>query len=143
MAEGVPDGLELVKNGTARLVIDGELWKLRRPKLGEYRRLRELIEERDDARISLLAEIETPEKLPDDATPAQKAERTIAIRRAARAIDAKVEELNRQWVASALRVLADHAPPDPDDWPAGMDSVETIVALNNHWRSAPLRSGGS
>lgn len=143
MPEQVPDGLELVKNGTARLFVDGEVWRLRRPKLGEYRKLRELLEERDDARIALLAEMVPPEKMPDDASQADKAERTIAIRRAAREIDAKVEALNREWMAEALALLCDHDPPDPDSWPAGMDSTETIIALNTHWRSAPLRSGGS
>jgi hypothetical protein len=139
----VPDGFELVPNGTARLVIDGEVWRLRRPKLGEYRKLRELLDARDDDHLRLVASVPSVDRAPEDATAEEKVDYTIAVRRRSRALGDEVTALNVRWLSEALTLLADRPPPPADDWPSGMDETETISALVKHWRSVPLRSGGS
>lgn len=142
-AQQVPDGFELVSNGTARLVVNGDIWRLRRPKLGEYRKLRELLQERDDERIRLLGGQVRLEKPDDDASAEDKTEYTLTLRHRARDLADKVADLDVAWVTEALTMLADHALPPVDDWPAGMDSPEFIAGLVEHWRTLPLRSGGS
>lgn len=143
MPDQVPDGFELVSNGTARLMIDGEVWRLRRPKVGEFRKLRELLHERDDERLRRIASQENHEKPAEDASQDEKLAYTLALAQRSRVLQEEVEDLDLNWTAQALTILADHQPPPIDDWPSGMGSSEFIQQLLTHWRSVPLRSGGS
>ncbi len=138
----VPDGIELRKDGSVRLQANGDGWRLRRPKLGEFRKLRELLNEANDDRLRIIARMGMPDKPGNDATADEKLEYTLAVSARSRQLEAEVLALNVAWIAEALRVLCDHDPPEPDDWPSGMDSSDTIAELVQHWRSVPLRSGG-
>lgn len=142
-APAPPDGFELINNGTARLVVDGQVWRLRRPKLGEFRKLREALDERDDAHLRIISEHRSEDKPADDADAEEKLAFTLGARARGRAISEQVAALNVEWLGEALRLLCDREPPAVDDWPAGMDESGTISALVSHWRSVPLRSGGS
>lgn len=142
-ANAVPDGFDLVNNGTARLTVGSEVWRLRRPKLGEFRKLRELLRDRDDERTALLARQEAGERPDKDAPADEKAAYSLAVAQRSRELVDAVEALNVAWVTEALRTLADREPPAVDDWPAGMETEEFIGALVAHWRTVPLRSGGS
>lgn len=139
----VPDGLELRKDGTARLTIDGKGWVLRRPKLGEFRKLRTLAQERDDARQDAVAGFVD---LPDPGKDAPAEERTTylrALRDRGRALEDLTTDLNIAWMVAAFAMLADDDVPPSDDWPAGLQQSEAMAALLDHWRQVPLRSGGS
>lgn len=140
----VPDGLDLRKDGTVWLHIDGELWKLRRPKLGEFRAMRESLHDRDDEALRLTTVgVAGFESLPPDASDEDKAARVLAIKVRQRQLDTAVRSLNVAWMAETLTTLADHPVPGSDDWPSGMDEADAIAQLVQHWRSVPLRSGGS
>lgn len=116
----VPDGLELRKDGTALFHVDGVQHRLRRPKIGELRGLREGVAKRDEAVANLKAEA--------DADPTiDQGERQ--------------REINLEWMVGVMDLLAEPKPPEPDEWPAGMDEVGAIQALLGHWRAVPLRSG--
>jgi hypothetical protein len=136
----VPDGFELIKDGTARLIVDGEIWRLRRPKYGEFRKLRELLQQRDDDQVRLIIEsasLQSPEDEPENEVDKQLAER---IRQ--RQLNEAVEELNVDWVQEVLVLLTiDKTPPPPDQWPAGMETLGFIKQLIDHWRTVPLARG--
>lgn len=145
-APTVPDGLELRKDGTARLTIDGKGWRLRRPKLGEFRTLRTLAQERDDERrdqAQTLMDGLTPDP-GKDAKPEQRRTYLTAVTAMGRQLEELTDSLNEAWLTKAFAMLADSdGIPDPDDWPAGLQSSDTIGQLMEHWRSVPLRSGGA
>ena len=139
----VPDGFTMNKDGTCTLRVEGEMWRLRRARLGEFRKLREALRDRDDARMDLMAAMASPTDRPDaDAAPEAKAAygRDLAAR--ARTLSDKVEDLDVQWVAMALKMLCDHDPPPRDLWPAEMGTTEFVLELVKHWRTVPLGSGG-
>ena len=143
-AQQIPDGFHLNPNGTARLTVDGQSWQLRRPKLGQFRQLREQLHERDDARLRLIASYDVAGDKPvEDATADEKLAYTLDVNARSRKLADEVTALNVAWLEQALVALCDRPPPDVDDWPSGMDSSDTIAELVQHWRSAPLRSGGS
>lgn len=141
----IPDGVELNKDGTVTITTDGSRCRLRRPKLGEFRKLRELLHEREDNRLRILAEqaaVETtkPEKDEDAET---KLAYTLEVARRGRAVTDAMSELNITWLSAAIDMLAKDSAPAVDDWPSGMDSSEFVAALVDHWRAVPLRSGGA
>lgn len=140
----VPDGVELHKDGTVTIFTDGERLRLRRPKLGEFRKLRELLHEREDAHLRLLAEqaADRAEKPGEDASADDKLAFTMAINARSRALTDALNALNIEWVQAAMGMLAPGEVPAPDDWPSGMDSADFVAALVGHWRAVPLRSGG-
>lgn len=140
----VPDGFDLRPDGTILLHVDNDRWRLRRPKLGEFRKLREALQERDDQALRLTSArvASLPDKLPDDASQADKEERAVSVKQASRDFEESIRSLNVAWLANALTMLADSTPPEPDDWPSGADEPDTIAQIVQHWRSVPLRSGG-
>lgn len=141
----IPDGVELNKDGTVTLFTAGERCRLRRPKLGEFRKLRELLHERDDERLRLLGAQadDTPEKPGTEATNTEKLDYTLEVNRRSRQLNDAVTDLNIAWIATAMEMLAQGAVPAVDDWPSGMESTEFVAALADHWRAVPLRSGGA
>lgn len=138
----VPDGFELIKDGTARLVIDGEVWRLRRPKVGEFRKLRELLQERDDEHVRVMAQAVADTSNVETKAEEDKVERTLAARAQQRQVALAVEDLNIGWVSEALRTLVmDKEPPPVDEWPSGMETLGFITTLIDHWRTVPLARG--
>lgn len=139
----IPDGWELNKDGTIALTIDNERWRLRRPKLGEFRTLRDAVRDRDDERVRILAKYPALDPLDKDkASDEDKRDRALEIAERSRAMNDAIEALNVEWVLLVLVTLGDGDPPEADDLPSGTEEAEFVMALMNHWRSVPLRSGG-
>jgi hypothetical protein len=141
----IPDGWELNKDGTITLTVDGNRTRLRRPKMGEFRDLREALRQRDDDRLRVIAKhppLEDHDTEGDEATDDEKLERVLAIQGRSRAMADEVRELNLAWVELVLSTLAEKEPPPRDDWPSGTDEDKFLTDLMEHWRSVPLRSGG-
>lgn len=138
----VPDGWELNKDGTIALSVDGDRLRLRRPKLGEFRMLREAVRARDDERVRILAKYPALEAIDKDASDEDKRDRALELAERSRSMNDAVEALNVDWVMLALTTLADGEAPEPDDLPSGSESAEFVMSLMDHWRSVPLRSGG-
>lgn len=139
----VPDGIELHKDGTATLSIDNDRWRMRRPKLGEFRKLRELLHSREDERLRRLGEFgELPAAPAKDAPNDEKVAYTAAVNAQQRAITDVMQDLNIDWLEQALTMLCEREPPPADDWPSGMAESEMVTKLVEHWRAVPLRSGG-
>lgn len=138
----VPDGIELHKDGTATLSIDNQRWRMRRPKLGEFRKIRELMHRREDERLRLIAENPAIDELDKDADTEAKLAYTNEVNERARGITDAIVELNIEWLTEVFTMLCDAEPPPPDDWPSGLEQNDTIDRLVKHWREVPLRSGG-
>lgn len=153
------EAFDLVNNGTARIFIEGEPYAMRRPKVGEYKKLRELLNETSERiqakaqekpkkapakkRTKVAAEPtdEEPPKIEDDAD-AKFAEAREA-RRITNELNDFVEAQYQDWVDEAVKMLGDKPlPPNRDDWPLFTMSFEFITKLIQHWRSVPLALGG-
>lgn len=141
MPEQVPDGAEMVKDGTVRLFVDGDTIKLRRPKVGEFRKLRERAYEVADAKLNNLrdAVIEAPAQ---DAPQAERLAHTMESRKANREMKAANEVLDQEWMAEAVDMLGDKALPEArDDWPVWLGSAALATQLFEHWQSVPPARG--
>lgn len=138
----VPDGWELNKDGTITLTIANERHRLRRPKLGEFRDLRDALRQRDDDRLRVIAKHPPADELAEGASDEEKLEHVLAINARSRAINDAVQELNVAWVKLVLDTLGAGDAPESDDWPSGSDDSNFIEQLMAHWRAVPLRSGG-
>lgn len=141
----IPDGIELHKDGTVTVTVDNARCRLRRPKLGEFRKLRERLRERDDERLRLLAaQAADPLPAPEESAEGQeKLDYTLAVAARGRELNDAIAQLNIEWIREAMDMLARDTVLPEDDWPSGMDSSETVQALADHWRAVPLRSGGA
>lgn len=143
-ASQVPDGFELKKDGTIRLVVDGSTWQLHRPTLGDYRKIKETLQGFNAKRLELVAAMgELPPKPTEDAAPDEKRDYALSVNRRSYELAAGLSDLQVQWLAEAMGLLVDRPLPPSDDWPAGMDSLDVMTMLVEHWRSTPLLSGGS
>ncbi len=160
--QGVPEGLELHTNGTVTVHIDGGRLRLRRPKAGQYRALREAYE-------SYLDQLtEATDRIQEQAIPVREraAEASAAGERLSaedRALDRKLgrelthlgERLRVGWVRLAFNGedLADllpesfdglataNLPDNDDDLPVWLTQGETIAALFEQWRTVPSPRG--
>ena len=139
-----PDGFELKTDGTIRLVIDGATWRLHRPTLGDYRKMKELLQDFTTKRLGLIAQVsELPPKPADDAPAEEKCDYALSVNHRSHELTEKLSQLQVAWLGDALGMLVDHPLPPSDGWPSGMDSLEVMTMLVEHWRSTPLLSGGS
>lgn len=120
----VPDGFELRKDGTVIVHLDGEMHRWRRPKIGELRKLREGITERDAKVAAVNAKAAAPGEGDEPIDPIREQ-----------------EKIQAEWVEGAWRMLGDKEPPPSDEWPSGADQVGMMIELMKHWREVPLRSG--
>lgn len=147
--QAVPDGIELNKDGTVLCVIEGDRIRLRRPKIGEYRKLEERLDQLDDERLSVsvaradasrrLAEIQMA-ATSDDAE-GNVAETLQSARAALREILQRAESLNLEWLNEAFVMLGDKSLPPLGELPASFLDPELIRDLRKHWRTAPLVRG--
>lgn len=125
------EGLSLKDDGTAALVIDGRALVIRRPKLGEFRKIRERLYEAQDANMQ---QVESP----TDDTDAE-ARRAFLV--ALRAEGEAAENRYLEWLAEALTVLGVNDVPARDDLPAWAAMPTLASQLMAHWRDVPLASG--
>lgn len=135
------DQYVLNPDGTVTIVVDGDVWTMRRPKVGEYGKLRERLWALQDEktvitdRHRMAAAEHAKELAKGDADPI---EQVLAPRRAAREMAIELEELNNQWIREAFDLLADSPAPEATDiWPTWMRESGFISRLVEHWRSVP------
>ena len=164
----VKEGLDLRDNGTIRLYIDGDRYRLRRPRAREFRRLREAYQEASDA-ISdesdvveawsreLRANID--KRRAEDPTATQTPEERREDRKRGRQLTEFVETTMFGWWAEVIEVLEsdgrtpilanepgpsgealeDHDPfANLPMWMGTVPSANTVLA---HWRAVPSLSG--
>lgn len=165
--DAVREGLDLRPNGTVRLYIDGNRYRLRRPRAREFRRLREsfqevadeisdLSDEQDEWARSLAERVDGRRRDDPNAgqTPAERRENRVRGRR----LTEQVEQLMFGWWAEVVEVLeVDNRTPvlaEPDEWPDDepfdsfadlpmwMGTVPSANKIIAHWRSTPSLSGG-
>lgn len=110
-----PDGVDMISDGRIKLVIDGEIITLRRPKIKQLRRLYDLLTEIDEA---------------------QKGVTGVGAQ-------LKAAEQAAMYWRTCVEMLGDKPlPEEDDDLPVWLLSVELIVKAENHWRAVPYLSGG-
>lgn len=143
MAEQEQDGLDLTHpSGTAAVVIDGVRRRLRRPKVGEFRRLRELLQENQDEAYAMSNRLLGVQKAIDDSDTPENTARLEEARKLQRELNALTEDRNLAWVRQAVEVLSDSPLTlDDDDLPVWMASGETVTQLLQYWRTVPLAHG--
>lgn len=150
------DGFEMRKDGKCVLTVRGETYRFRRPRLGEFRELREKLYERDDESLRLTAELNDRVRErdaaanaanTDDAEEKSQTERlqaSLEAKKALRDLDRSVSALTEAWMVEALETLKedeDAELPGPDDWPPEMAETSFVAELVNHWRHRPLAPG--
>lgn len=107
------EGVEFLKTGRVRIVLDGQSFYLRMPRLGEYRAIRQRLSEMDEESKALGNEY-------DDTGEMIK----------------WVESMVTSLADRPITVPA-------DDWPAWTVGGLFTNRLINHWRAVPLAPGAS
>lgn len=140
---GRPDSWEPQKNGTILCYIDGALFRLRRPKGGEYRRLREAVLEMRDRVLKDVAD-----KVRDAADPERTDDEKIADAFDEYDQDADILKWFRlvfnggDLDGKNFRGLSDRSLPDDDDeLPTWFLADKFIGEILDHWRSVPRVPG--
>lgn len=160
-----PEGLTLNKDGTASVTFDGDTWRLRRPKFGEFRELREALHGVQDIELeaNTLPEVDGD----DDRRQAHLAQRDALV---------GLDEVHARWVNRCFAMLGDSALPVEwevrdgddkpvgdrcetekeaeakasdgqtvhlvfDDWPTWLTQAKVIEQLYGHFRTVPLAPG--
>lgn len=143
------DDVELSQTGLVRLRIDGTRYRLRRPFMGELKKLRlaleEVTEEIGDAQITLhqvRAEVLASEP-DDDEDPAAVAkwqrEKRSLTRQAVNDLTELADKLRLEWWRGVFdEVSLDGIPDELPVWILDPDLPDQVV---KHWRSVPLGHG--
>lgn len=154
----IPEGLELHKNGTALIVIDEQRFELRRPKAGEYRRLREHLEQINDDILMLAEQTDSaagPIREERDALKRNAGADEIAAIRAKVTIQDQLEHRKRlrefnsvvdnkraEWVRAVIASLSSTPlESSDDDLPTWFFTADMSVELIKHWQSVPSPRG--
>jgi hypothetical protein len=150
--EAPPDEVDLRRDGRAVLRANGTTYTLRRPVMGELRRLRELY---DDLVAAEDEEVEAREQAEREAAEAEGREWTPPTNDLQRALryqdtDAMWKRMEG-WMRSAFDGdegdrwapgLSDtRLPEDFDLWPTWFVSATLIIRLVRHWQTVPLDLG--
>lgn len=116
------DEIEIKKDGQIRLRIDGESYLLRRPKIGELRRLEEAT----------------------DALAVQERDEKIAAKAEERPPRPMTDEILDWWrdVVETLEQKDQTLPVDNDDLPAWLASPQLLGDARLTWRTVPWGPGG-
>lgn len=148
-APGQPESFQLNKDGTVRAIIGDRVHRLRRPKIGEFRRLREHQQEiNDELSERSLAAQQRAREMNDELKAAEgDADALRRLRTEDRALSREIreraEQLRIDWVRHVFELLADRPlPEDPDDWESYLLDPNLPADLVTHWQTRPLRSGG-
>lgn len=150
--EDMPEGIMFLQTGRVRIWFDDYTTTLRRPRIGQFKRLREDYGETNERLQALKPELdelrEQSQDIPDDDPSAH------------RLIQSKLGEIQdrqriivAQWVAKAVQILGDpHLPDsvrsedgsvDVDELPMWFGHSLMPSRFLNHWRDVPLAPGGS
>lgn len=147
--------VELTQTGLVRLYGgDGRRWRLRRPFLGEFKRIRHAIEAMRDDLIDLSAtteiaqlEVTDLDDLPDDAPAVERIERRASLRKRtyqlANEVSQAAETMRHDWWSDVFALVSMDGPlPDDDQLPTWIVDDLLPARVMAHWRSAPLAHGG-
>lgn len=150
-------------NGTVLCQVGGRRYVLRRPRMGEFRHLREAMQAMHDrledelevtARRQLQLRSEMAELGGDggelsDGEQARWSELRREDRRLGRDAAALGDTARLEWLQEAWRLLADQPLPTTEDGALDADVAEAWMLdpnlpaqLLGHWRTVPLASGG-
>lgn len=122
--------LELADDGRVIIRTDGGEWVLRRPTLGEYRRLVELAGAADEKlRVAVEATEDVNAQVQISAALQYGAEGQPALYGAV--------------IRAYIEMLAEGEPPDIDDLPSWAVSSRAAARMIGHWRAVPLDLGPS
>lgn len=138
------DEAVFAKDGTVIVRVEGETYRLRRPKTGEYRKLREGLHNLQDEITRLTAEASdgisgAPE---DNATTEERMRFVMAQRGGGRELTDKAEQLSIDWLRQCFDTLADQPLPEgDDDLPVWLWAGDFTAELLGHWRERPFSSG--
>lgn len=135
------DKLEMVKDGTVRAFVDGKRYVMRRPKIGEYRKLRELAQGMDDAMLEVAKRQIEINAEREAATAANDEEKLTELRGLLRGLAVKAEDLRLGWLGEAQTLLGDKPLPPADELPAFFLDPKLPADLLEHWRDRPLAPG--
>lgn len=119
------DKLDLQDNGQAVLVIDDTHYTLRMPRLGQFRELRQLLQDQVDEVNRLDRERVAHQDDPGYTPPT---------------FDLNPGRI--QWLQRAFALVGDKELPPEDEWPVWMTADDLIPAIVRHWREVPLARGG-
>lgn len=147
----IPEGLELHKNGTITVHLDDSRIQLRRPKLGEFRRLREAFWEISEAvadKSHELQAIKESMKLELDAAGEDPPADLVAKlrsedRRLGHELTTFGEDLYVAWFRDAVTLLGDKPLNDDgdDDLPPWAMAGLAMAQILNHWIAVPSPRG--
>lgn len=129
--------LELRDDGTVVIRAGAEEWVLRRPTLGEYRRLFEMYR---DAGKAIRAAVEAVPLLEDGSV---NDDERIRIANDMQLGSEAQAPIYAAVLAQYIAALSDQDPPDPSDLPAFTVSSVFLDRIIPHWRAVPLDLGPS
>lgn len=164
--------VELLASGKVRITIEVEdtetgtatprVWMLKRPKIGQMKRLRELLYEQQDSnhartieearqRAQEAVDAAKAEEASPDASPAEKLEARLQnleqnyeANRKSRARGEELEISYLGWTKAAVGMLSGQSLDiDDDDLPFILATGEFVTALQHYWRTVPFGSGQS
>lgn len=154
-----PEGLELRADGTVRAVIGGQTIRLRRPKMGELRMLRERWREVNDEGRSVSVDLESEgAQIRQQLEQAQNENDWDEVKRLRKADMDRARQVTddaeRRYISYVRWLfngddhegaewtgLADKQLPGDDELEAYMGSVEFAGALLQHFAAVPLARG--
>lgn len=141
------EGLELRKDGTVVAHIDGSRHVLRRPKIGELKKLRERYEGLSDEQLTLDEAVEVAAEalsaITERVSAGEKVPKAKVIAARARLREArhKAEEITPRWLDDVFALLSDAPLPSEDDRPAWFYEPKLYATFVAHWRTVPLVRG--
>lgn len=144
------EGIELLNSGAIRVWVDGNENKLRRPRVREFRKLRETLQDSLDEVTAFAEEVERQQREMNDEIDKRVAsggetytmDERKANRDRGRELTTRREELLLQWWAMVGELLCEGSGwPDVEDMPVWMGATESSTELVTHWRSVPSLSG--
>lgn len=132
------DGIEFDPIGTVTVTIDNKPYKLRRPKLREYRY------HRDEIRALSIKAVEHLDGLRTRLDSLDETSEEYA------ALEAEITHISRNsfeltsvpWLTAVFDDLGSPLPDDFEDWPAWLAADQSIpTKIITHWRTVPLAPG--
>lgn len=143
------EGVQLKPSGAIVVYLDGEPHRLRRPRMREYRRLREKLQEAMDDMADLADEhdewqraLNTRSEARDVAgEPTVTADERAEQRKRGIALRDNRESFMLSWWLEVGRTLTDKWPDDVDDLAVWMGESASSASILNHWRNLPSLSG--
>lgn len=155
--DGEPvERIQLVHTGLIRVWVAGERFRLRRPFMGEFKRLRlaleDIGEEVNDQRLvaeragrDVIADMNAwnaQDPTPDpDATAEHERGLRAKSRATAVAFNDAVDEARIGWWRDVFATLSLDGAPAEDRWPSWALDAQLPQQIVTHWRSTPLGRG--